>query len=168
MDESVRLMTLQQTLEKEADGKIAFFGQSVNETIRTCLVNGMAKRADRIKSDFKVPDKRSVRSRSLPRSRLTFAGRFWYLKLHALTEIRDFEGLEAFAKSRRSPIGYEAFVKHLVEKGHLKEALPYVARCDGPKRADLYVLCNDWRAAAKECKDRGDKAKLEYVTENSL
>ena len=58
MDESVRLMTLQQTLEKEADGKVAFFGQSVNETIRTCLINGMAKRADKIKSDFKVPDKR--------------------------------------------------------------------------------------------------------------
>ena len=60
MDESVRLMTLQQTLEKEADGKVAFFGQSVNETIRTCLINGMAKRADKIKSDFKVPDKRYV------------------------------------------------------------------------------------------------------------
>ncbi|KAI0697518.1 vacuolar protein sorting-associated protein 16 [Cerioporus squamosus] len=146
MDENVRLLTFQQTLEKESDGKIAFFGQSVNETIRTCLINGMAKRADKIKSDFKVPDKR-----------------FWYLKLYALTEVRDFEGLEAFAKSKRSPIGYEAFVKHLVEKGHQKEALPYVARCDGPKRADLYVLCNDWRAAAKECKDRGDKAKLEYV-----
>lgn len=83
--------------------------------------------------------------------------------MQALTEIHDFEGLEAFAKSRRSPIGYEVFVKHLVEKGHQREALAYVPRCDGPKRADLYVLCNDWRAAAKECKERGDKAKLEYV-----
>ncbi|KAI0743728.1 vacuolar protein sorting-associated protein 16 [Daedaleopsis nitida] len=146
MDESVRLMTFQQQLGKESDGKITFFGQSVNETIRTCLVNGMAKRADKIKSDFKVPDKR-----------------FWYLKLQALTDIRDFEALGAFAKSRRSPIGYEAFVKHLVEKGHKKEALPYVARCDGPKRADLYVLCDDWRSAAKECKERGDRAKLEQL-----
>ena len=63
MDESARLMTLQQQLEKESDGKIAFFGQSVNETIRTCLVNGMAKRADKIKSDFKVSDKRLVSCR---------------------------------------------------------------------------------------------------------
>ncbi|KAI0370539.1 vacuolar protein sorting-associated protein 16 [Pilatotrama ljubarskyi] len=146
MDESVRLLTLQQQLEKEADGKIAFFGLSVNETLRTCLVNGMSKRADKIKSDFKVPDKR-----------------FWYVKLHALTEVRDFEGLEVFARSKRSPIGYEAFVKHLVDKGHQKEAASYVPRCDAPKRADLYVLCGDWRAAAKECKDRGDKAKLEQL-----
>lgn len=65
MDESVRLLTLQQQLEKESDGKIAFFGLSINETLRTCIVNGMAKRADKIKSDFKVPDKRLVTERSL-------------------------------------------------------------------------------------------------------
>lgn len=58
MDESSRLLTLQQQLEGEADGKVPFFGQSVNETIRSCIVNGMLKRADKIKSDFKVPDRR--------------------------------------------------------------------------------------------------------------
>ncbi|GJE94839.1 vacuolar protein sorting-associated protein 16 [Phanerochaete sordida] len=146
MDESGRLLMFQQQLEKEADGRITFFGLSVNETIRTCLVNGMAKRADKIKSDFKVPDKR-----------------FWYVKLHALTEVNDFEGLDAFARSKRSPIGYEAFVRHLVEKGHTREAIPYVARCDSNKRTDLYVVCGDWRLAGKEAKERGDKAKLEEL-----
>lgn len=87
--------------------------------------------------------------------------RFWYVKLYALTEIHDWEGLDAFARSKRSPIGYQAFVKHLVEKGYTKEATSYVARCDANKRVDLYVLCGDWRSAGKECKDRGDKAKLE-------
>ena len=86
---------------------------------------------------------------------------FWYVKLQALTAMRDFEGLDAFARSRRSPIGYEAFVRHLVEKGHMKEAASYVPRCDAHKRIDLYVECGEWRAAAKECKDRGDKAKIE-------
>jgi hypothetical protein len=80
-----------------------------------------------------------------------------------LTASGDFEGLEAFSKSKRSPIGYEAFVHHLVQKGHPKEALTYIARCDGPKRADLYVECGEWRMAGKECKERGDKAKLECV-----
>lgn len=60
MDESARLLSAHQQLEKEADGKISFFGLSVNETIRTLLLNGMAKRADKMKSDFKVPDKRYV------------------------------------------------------------------------------------------------------------
>ncbi|KAJ3830258.1 Vps16, C-terminal region-domain-containing protein [Lentinula raphanica] len=146
MDESSRLLGLQQQLEGEADGKVIFFGLSVTETIRACIVNGMLKRADKIKSDFKVPDKR-----------------FWYTKLYALTEVRDFEGLDTFSKSKRSPIGYEPFVRHLIEKGHNKEAVTYVARCDPPKRADLYADCDEWRMVGKECKERGDKAKLEEL-----
>jgi hypothetical protein len=58
MDESARLLAFQQQLEKEENGKIPFFGLSVNETIRTCLLNGMSKKAERVRSDFKVPDKR--------------------------------------------------------------------------------------------------------------
>lgn len=88
---------------------------------------------------------------------------FWYLKLYSLTEIQDFEALDAFSRSKRSPIGYEPFVRHLVKKGHAREAIAYVARCDSPKRADLYVECGEWRLAGKECKDRGDKVKLEWV-----
>ena len=80
-----------------------------------------------------------------------------------MTALRDFDGLDAFARSRRSPIGYEAFVRHLVATGHLREAASYVIRCDAPKRVELYVLCEDWRAAGRECKERGDKKGLEYV-----
>ncbi|PPQ73925.1 hypothetical protein CVT26_006551 [Gymnopilus dilepis] len=145
-DDYARLLAIQQQLESETQGKVKFFGLSVNETMRQCLLNGLSKRADKIKADFKVPEKR-----------------FWYVKLYALTEARDFESLEAFSRSKRSPIGYEPFVRHLVEKGHQKEAITYVAKCDPPRRADLYVECGDWRLAGKECKDRGDKAKLEEL-----
>jgi hypothetical protein len=58
MDENARLLVAQQQLEKDGDGNVEFFGLSVNETIRTCLLNGMSKRADKIKSDFRVSDKR--------------------------------------------------------------------------------------------------------------
>lgn len=60
MDESARLLAFQQQLEQEANGKVKFFGMSINETIRACLLNDLPKRADKIKSDFKVPDKRFV------------------------------------------------------------------------------------------------------------
>lgn len=172
MDESARLLAMQQQLEKDSDGKVKFFGQSVSETIRTCLMNGMSKKADKVKSEFKVPDKRWVdlflvlevvwigMSVSMPSF---FRRRFWYTKLHALTALGDFDGLDAFARSRRSPIGYEPFVRHLVTAGHLKEAASYVIRCDAPKRVELYVLCEDWRTAGRECKERGDKKGLEYV-----
>jgi hypothetical protein len=56
-EEHVRLLALQQQFEKE-DTSVAFVGQSVNDTITTCLLNGMTKRADKVRSEFKVPDKR--------------------------------------------------------------------------------------------------------------
>jgi hypothetical protein len=86
---------------------------------------------------------------------------YWRIKLQALTETRDFDGLDAFAKSKRSPIGYEPFVRHLIEKNHPKEASTYVSRCDANKRVDLYIECGEWMMAGKECKERGDKQKME-------
>lgn len=78
-----------------------------------------------------------------------------------MTATRDWDGLDAFAKVKRSPIGYEPFVRHLLEKGHSKEAASFVPRCDVSKRVDLYVECGEWRMAGKECKERGDKVKME-------
>lgn len=59
-EESARLLSFQQQLEHETDGKVKFFGLNMNDTIKTCILNSLSKRADKIKSDFKVPDKRSV------------------------------------------------------------------------------------------------------------
>jgi hypothetical protein len=77
-----------------------------------------------------------------------------------LTEIKAWGELDSFSKSKKSPIGYEPFVRHLVTKGYGKQAAVYVAKCDAAKRGDLYALCGDYRAAAKEFKERGDKAAL--------
>jgi vacuolar protein sorting-associated protein 16 len=80
-----------------------------------------------------------------------------------LTDIKAWDQLETFAKSKKSPIGYEAFVRHLVSKGHGKQAATYVARCDAPKRGELYAACGDYHAAGREFKERGDKAGLACV-----
>jgi hypothetical protein len=57
-DESLKLLMFQQQLEKEVDGNLKFVGLSVTATIRACLVAGLSKKAERIRSDFKVPDRR--------------------------------------------------------------------------------------------------------------
>ncbi|CAE6465863.1 unnamed protein product [Rhizoctonia solani] len=109
-------------------------------------LNGQPKKAEKVRGDWKVPDKR-----------------FWYIKLYALTELRDWDGelVERFS----SASGYPMLGKHshLVSQGHLKQAASYVPRCDAPKRAELYVKCDEWRSAGEECKTRGDKAKLEEI-----
>ena len=50
MDESARLLAMQQQLEKDSDGKVKFFGKSVSEAIRACPMNWMSKKADEVKS----------------------------------------------------------------------------------------------------------------------
>ena len=53
MDESARLLILQQQLEKEADGKVKFFGLIISETLRMCILNGSKKKkTEKVKSDF--------------------------------------------------------------------------------------------------------------------
>ena len=111
-EEDHRLLTLQLTYEKElANQSLKFAGLSVNEFIYQLLVAGLNKRAERVRADWKVPDKRSVAcSRSIWTAPTELCDRFWRIKLKALAAVKDWDGLEAFAKSKRSPIGYEPFV----------------------------------------------------------
>lgn len=144
VDEDVKLITFQQELEKDVGHKVKFVGSSVSETISLCLANGLSKKAERLKDQFKVPERR-----------------FWHVKLRALAEASDFAGLDAFSKSKKSPIGYEPFVHVLAERGHKSEAIAYVPRCDPPRRPDLYVACADWASAGKECVAQKDRSRLE-------
>ena len=52
------LLAFQQQLEKDLDGTKKFADMSVTDTIRTCIATGLHKKAERLRSDFKVPDKR--------------------------------------------------------------------------------------------------------------
>jgi hypothetical protein len=74
---------------------------------------------------------------------------WWYLKLKALIEIRDWEQLEQFAKSKKSPIGFEPFVEHLLVSGNQRQAVRYVPRCESKNRADMYVKAGEWVKAAE-------------------
>ncbi|KAG8824734.1 hypothetical protein FRC17_009032 [Serendipita sp. 399] len=145
VEESAKLLALQQTLEKDVDGKSAFIGLSVSDTIMLCIQCGLNKRAERIRADWRVSDRQ-----------------FWWLKLRALTEAKAWDELDAFSKYKKSPIGYEPFVRHLVGKGYGKQAVIYVAKCDPAKRGELYLSCGEYRAAAKEFSERGDRAGLSF------
>lgn len=86
--------------------------------------------------------------------------RFWYVKLKALVSVRDFESLELFARSKKSPIGYEPWVEHLVATGHHRQAVSYIARCEARNRVELYVKAGEWTMAGQECVRKGERAKL--------
>ncbi|KAK4048038.1 Vacuolar protein sorting-associated protein 16 [Microbotryomycetes sp. JL201] len=141
-DEYLKLLTFQQSLEQESPGK-SYVGLSVNDTIRHCIVNGQHKKADKLRSDFKVSDKR-----------------FWYIKMKALVSLRDWESLELFARSKKSPIGFEPWVEHLIATGHHRQAVNFIGRCEPKNRVELYVQTGEWNLAGQECVRKGERGKL--------
>lgn len=67
-DENIKLLAFQQQLEKDVAGGVTFVGLSVTQTIRACIVAGLSKKAERLRTDFKVPEKRCdiIRKSHLP------------------------------------------------------------------------------------------------------
>ena len=135
-EDQLDLLASQQSLQTEAGSSFSLplVGLSLNETVRQCLINNWAKKADKLRTTFEISDRRWA-----------------YLKLKALTEIRDWEQLEQMAK-KRPPIGYEAFAEHLINTGNSRQALSYIKRSEGRNRPELYVKAGEWvKAGEGEC-----------------
>ncbi|RSH83220.1 uncharacterized protein EHS24_006887 [Apiotrichum porosum] len=147
-DDAARLLQLELQYERELEHKFIFAGLTVDDLITRLLVEGLGKRAEHVRSAWKVPDKR-----------------WWWLKLKALATTHNWDGLEIFAKSKKSPIGYEPFVTHLLALTPPQPtyAASFVARCDAKSRPDLYALCGQWGKAAESAKERNDKPKLDEL-----
>lgn len=102
--------------------QINFSGLSIHDTILQLLQIGELKEAERIKSDFKVPDKR-----------------FWWLRIITISEKYKWDDLEKFAKSKKSPIGYEPFVEVCLRQNNLHEARKYIIKCRDDRKAHWYL-----------------------------
>ncbi|PQQ02881.1 Vacuolar sorting-associated protein 16 [Prunus yedoensis var. nudiflora] len=104
-EEHAKLLRMQHDLEVSTKQAI-FVDSSISDTIRTCIVLGNHRAAMKVKTEFKVSEKR------------------WYwLKVFALATIRDWDALEKFSKEKRPPIGYRPFVEACVEADEKGEAL---------------------------------------------
>ena len=89
--EATQLLKMQEVFDKDvSDNEASYIGLSVNETLYRLLRSGYAKRAAKVQSEFKVPEKS-----------------FWWVRLRALVAARMWSELEDVGKSRKSPIGWE-------------------------------------------------------------
>ncbi|SCV74365.1 BQ2448_6797 [Microbotryum intermedium] len=146
VEDHIRLLVFQKTLESETTRPVharSLIGLSLNQTIHQCILLSEPKKADKLKTDFKVPDQR-----------------FWYIKLKALIEVRDWVGLETFSKSKKSPIGYEPFVEELIKNGAQRQATAYIEKCEQRTRVDWFVKTGEWVLAGQECVRRHDRNRL--------
>lgn len=145
MEDAVRLLQVQAQLEK--DYSQAFTGQSISSTVYKLITINQSSRASKVRSEFKMPDKR-----------------FWWIKLRALVEIRDWEGVAALAKSKKSPIGYEPFVEECVKARQFTEAGKYILKCDAHLRAGLFLKIEAYSEAGEQAYLQKDLDMLQYVS----
>ncbi|KAL1915507.1 uncharacterized protein VTP21DRAFT_6631 [Calcarisporiella thermophila] len=144
VEESIRLLQIQTALEK--DLRLPFIGLSVSETMHKLVVSNQSDRAAKLRSDFKVPEKR-----------------FYWIKLKALVEIRDWEEVDKLAKAKKSPIGYEPFVEECKRAGQPAEAAKYVMRCEAKARPGLFMRLGMMKEAAEQAFANKDLTALREV-----
>eukprot|EP00898_Chlorokybus_atmophyticus_P007460 jgi/Chlat1/7715/Chrsp66S07190 len=132
IDDAIRLLRVQKELETST-GQRVFMDSSVSDTIRTCLVMGNHKAAQRVRSEMKVPDKA------------------WYwLKTKALANIKDWDSLRKFAAERKPPVGYMPFVEVCIDEQHPVEAAYYINKLpDLHDRAQLLARIGMYAEAAE-------------------
>ncbi|XP_052210322.1 protein VACUOLELESS1 [Diospyros lotus] len=137
-EEHAKLLRIQHELEVTTKQAI-FVDSSISDTIRTCIVLGNHRAAMKVRTEFKVSEKR------------------WYwLKVFALATIRDWDALEKFSKEKRPPIGFRPFVEACVDADEKGEALKYIPKLADPReRAEAYARIG----MAKEAADAASQAK---------
>lgn len=137
-EEHAKLLRMQHDLEVTTKQPI-FVDSSISDTIRTCIVLGNNRAALKVKTEFKVSEKR------------------WYwLKVFALATIRDWDALEKFSKEKRPPIGYRPFVEACTDADEKGEALKYIPKLADPReKAEAYARIG----MAKEAADAASQAK---------
>lgn len=133
-------------MQLEKDYSQPFSGLSISSTVYKLITINQSNRATKIRGDFKMPDKR-----------------FWWIKLRALVEIRDWDGVATLAKSKKSPIGYEPFVEECVKAMQFREAAKYILKCDAHLRAGLFLKIEAYQEAGEQAFLQKDLDTLRYV-----
>jgi len=127
-EEQAALLTAQKVLEKRLSQP--FINLPLGDTLYQIILAGDQDQANKLKKDFKVPDKR-----------------FWWIKVKALTEVNNFSELERFSKSKKSPIGYEPFVEECIAKSNGFEAKKYIPKCLPENKVQYFCKVGAWEEA---------------------
>nr|KAF6424201.1 VPS16 core subunit of CORVET and HOPS complexes [Rousettus aegyptiacus] len=143
-EDQMRLLRLQRRLEDELGAQ--FLDLSLHDTVTTLILGGHNKRAEQLARDFRIPDKR-----------------LWWLKLTALADLEDWEELEKFSKSKKSPIGYLPFVEICMKQHNKYEAKKYASRVGPEQKVKALLLVGDVAQAADIAIERRNEAELSLV-----
>ncbi|KAI9740267.1 MAG: hypothetical protein M1834_004845 [Cirrosporium novae-zelandiae] len=149
LSEAQVLLKMQEAFDKDISDGNTFTGLSVNETMFKLIRTGYSKRAQKVQSEFKVPEKT-----------------FWWIKLRALVAKRDWGELEESSRMRKSPIGWEPFFNEVLGAGNTKLASSYIPKCTHltpAERIEMWMKCGLMAKAGEEALKAKDMASLEML-----
>eukprot|EP00794_Sanderia_malayensis_P003165 gene3165-3634_t len=130
-EEQIRLLNFQHNLESQYGKK--FIDLPVNDTLYQLIFLGYLKYAEQMRKDFSIPD-----------------ARYWWKKIQALGAAQNWQELEKFSKSKKSPIGYEPFVEVCINHGSsMSDIEKYMQRVPVDRRISLYIKMRQFEKAAE-------------------
>uniref|UniRef100_A0A667ZND7 Vacuolar protein sorting-associated protein 16 homolog n=1 Tax=Myripristis murdjan TaxID=586833 RepID=A0A667ZND7_9TELE len=140
-EDEMRLLRFQRKLDDEKGAGL--LGLSLQATMEALLALGLHKQAEQLYRDFRVPDKR-----------------YWWLKLKSLAEKEEWEELEKFSKSKKSPIGYLPFVEVCMKRHNKHEAKKYVSKVPPEQKVKAHLAVGDLEGAADAAIERRSEAEM--------
>ncbi|XP_056226167.1 vacuolar protein sorting-associated protein 16 homolog isoform X2 [Seriola aureovittata] len=143
-EDEMRLLRFQRKLDDEKGAGL--LGLSLQATMEALLALGLHKQAEQLYRDFRVPDKR-----------------YWWLKLKSLAEKEEWEELEKFSKSKKSPIGYLAFVDVCMKCNNKYEAKKYVSKVTPEQKVKAHLAVSDLEGAADAAIERRNESEMGAV-----
>ncbi|EAS28057.3 vacuolar protein sorting vps16 [Coccidioides immitis RS] len=149
LTEASQLLKIQEGLDKDLSDGVNFVGLSVNETIYRLIRSGYGKRASKVQSEFKVPEKT-----------------YWWLRLRGLVAKRDWGELEEIGKAKKSPIGWEPFYNEILGAGNTKLASTFIPKCTTlgvSERIEMWIKCGMVVKAGEEALKAKDISSLERL-----
>ncbi|EXJ78867.1 hypothetical protein A1O1_09269 [Capronia coronata CBS 617.96] len=152
--EAVQLLKMQEAFDKDiTDSSGSYVGLSVNETMFRLVKSGYSKRAAKVQSEFRVPEKT-----------------WWWVRLRALTAARLWGEVEEIGKNKKSPIGWEPFYNEVLGAGNTRLASSFIPKCTGlqpPERIEMWIKCGMIVKAGEEALKAKDSTALESLRDKA-
>lgn len=141
-----QIKLLEQQVKFEEEYNRPYIDLTLHQTIHRLIVDDKTKQAEALRKTFKVPDKR-----------------FWCLKINALAESEQWLELEKFSKTKKPPIGMEAFVEACMKHNNPEEAKKYLPRVQPENRVRCLLRTGKMKEAADAAFENRSEDELNIV-----
>jgi len=143
-EEQIQLVKQQSEVSKETGEN--FSDLSLHDTMLILLSNKQFSKAEKLRKNFKVSDKR-----------------WWWVKVTALADQRMFAELEQFSKQKKSPIGYMPFLEACVRNNSPENAEKYIPKIPKNQLVAALVKIGDMRKAFEVASQNKNRDELQLV-----